>query len=148
MRADPLVIAVYVVNLAAPILAFASIRRARARDHDRHRAAQLGLLVICWLAVLVFEARVRMAGGAGTFLALVPAGLSRAARSLLALHVTVAVATYLVWSALVVSSWRRYRASLPGGFSRLHRRLGTWVFRGLCFNATSATGMFLLAFVL
>ena len=72
----------------------------------------------------------------------------RAARVLLAVRVPVAVVTYLVWSWLAVSSWPRYRVSLPGRFSRLHRRLGIWVFRGLCFNAVSATAMFLLAFVL
>lgn len=148
MRADALVIAIFVVNLAAPIVAYATIRRARERDYDRHRAWQLALLVTCWLAVLAFEVHVRLAGGSGAFLALVPARLARVARSLLAVHVTVAVATYIVWTSLIVTSWRRYQVSLPGRFSRLHRRLGAWVFRGLCFNATSATGMFLLAFVL
>jgi hypothetical protein len=148
MRADILVTATYAVSLAAPVVAYASIRSARARAHGRHRAAQVALLVTCWIAVLAFEARVRLAGGSGAFLALVPAGLARAARSVFAVHVTVAVVTYLAWTALVISSWRRYRVALPGKFSRLHRRLGTWVFRGLCFTAVSATGMFLLAFVL
>jgi len=148
MRADALVTAVYVVNLVAPVVACASIRRARAREHDRHRAAQVTLLVVCWIAVLALEVRIRLAGGSGALLALAPASAARVARGLLAVHVTVAVATYLVWSWLAVSSWRRYGVTLPGRFSRRHRRLGTWIFRGLCFNAMSATGMFLLAFVL
>jgi hypothetical protein len=148
MRADALVTAIYLINLAAPVVAYASIRRARAREHDRHRAAQVALLVACWIAVLALEIRIRIAGGSGVFLALAPAALAHAARGLFGVHVTVAVATYLVWTSLAISSWRRYRASLPGSFSRLHRRLGRWVFRGLCFNALSATGMLLLAFVL
>jgi hypothetical protein len=140
--------AIYVVTIAAPAVAYAGIRSARARQHGRHRGTQVALLVTCWLAVLAFEARIRIAGGSGAFLALVPATLALAARCVLAVHVTVAVVTYLLWTVLVISSWRRYRVVLPGTFSRLHRRAGTWVFRGLCFTAFSATAMFLLAFVL
>jgi hypothetical protein len=148
MRADALVTALYAINLVAPVVAYASFRRARAREHDRHRAAQLALLVTCWIAVLALEVRIRVAGGSGAFLALAPSALAHTARAVFAVHVTVAVATYLVWTSLAVGSWRRYGGSLPGAFSRRHRRLGRWVFRGLCFNAVSATGMFLLTFVL
>jgi hypothetical protein len=148
MRIDVVVTATYLINLAAPLVSYASIRAARARTHDRHRKLQAALLVTCWITVLVIEVRIRLAGGSGALVAHAPAALARAARVVLAVHVSVAVATYLVWSWLAVSSWRRYRVSLPGRFSRLHRRLGAWVFRGLCFNAVSATGMYLLAFVL
>jgi len=65
-----------------------------------------------------------------------------------AIHITVAVATYALWSWLAAVSWRRFGARLPGSFSRRHRQLGTVVFGGLCFTAASATGIFALAFVL
>jgi len=148
LRLDPVATATYVVTLSAPIAAYASIRLARVGDHDRHRLVQSVLLVMGWVSVLGLELRIRIAGGSGAFLAHAPAELARLSHRLLAVHIVVAVATYGLWTWLAIASWRRYGTSLPGGFSRRHRRLGTMVFGGLCFTAASATGIFALAFVL
>jgi hypothetical protein len=148
LRLDPVVTATYVVTLAAPIAAYASIRLARARDHDSHRLVQAVLLVMCWIAVMSLEARLRIAGGSGAFIDRAPPDLLAWAHRLLAVHITVAVATYALWSWLAAVSWRRFGARLPGSFSRRHRRLGTAVFGGLCFTAASATGIFALVSVL
>jgi hypothetical protein len=148
LRLDPVVTATYAVTLAAPIAAYVSIRLARARDHDSHRLVQAVLLVMCWLAVLSLELRIRLAGGAGAFIDRAPPELAAWAHRLLAIHITVAVATYGLWSWLAAASWRRFGARLPGSFSRRHRQLGTVVFGGLCFTAASASGVFALAFVL
>ncbi len=148
LHLDPVVTAAYAVTLAAPVAAYASIRLARIRDHDRHRLIQGVLVVICWLAVLGIELRIRLAGGSGAFVERAPEELVGWARRLLSLHIAVAVATYGLWTWLAVTSWRRYEIQLPGRFSRRHRQLGTLVFGGLCFTAASATGIFMLAFVL
>jgi putative membrane protein len=148
LRLDPVVTAAYVVTLAAPIAAYVSIRFARGRDHDRHRLVQAVLVVMGWFAVFALELRIRLAGGSGVFVERAPPGLVDWAHRLLAIHIAVAVATYVVWSWLAVASWRRYGARLPGSFSRRHRQLGTLVFGGLCFTAASATGVYMLAFVL
>lgn len=148
LRLDPVVTATYVVTLAAPVAAYASIRLARARDHDAHRLVQAMLLVMCWLAVMSLELRIRFEGGSGVFVSRAPPDLVVWARRLLAIHITVAVVTYGVWSWLAAASWRRFGTRLPGSFSRRHRQLGTLVFGGLCFTAASATGIFALAFVL
>jgi hypothetical protein len=55
---------------------------------------------------------------------------------------------YGLWTGLAIASWRRFGAALPGAFSRRHRQLGWTVFAGLAFTALSATGMYVLAFVL
>lgn len=148
LRLDPVVTASYVVTLAAPVAAYIAIRLARVRDHDRHRLIQAVLLAVCWLGVIGIELRLRLAGGAGAFIETAPVALLAWARGILWVHIVVAVATYGVWTWLVVVSWRRYETALPGRFSRLHRRLGTAVFGGLCFTAASASGVFMLAFVL
>jgi hypothetical protein len=148
LRLDPVVTASYVVTLAAPVAAYVSIRLARARDHDRHRIVQAVLVAVAWVAVLGLELRIRFAGGSGAFIALAPPELSDWAHRLLNVHITVAVATYVVWTWLAVASWRRFELRLPGSFSRRHRQLGTAVFGGLCFTAASATGVFAVAFVL
>lgn len=147
-RADAFVNFTYLTTLIAPIAAFASFRLARARRHPVHRNLQLFLVGLCWVAVLVLETRIRLEGGSGSFIAQAPTALQRWARSLLLIHIGGAVITYLLWSGLAVVSFRRFRTRLPGDFSRLHRRLGLSVFAGLCFTAVSATGMYVLAFVL
>jgi pimeloyl-ACP methyl ester carboxylesterase len=59
-----------------------------------------------------------------------------------------AAVNYGLWTGLAIASWRRFGAALPGAFSRRHRQLGWTVFAGLAFTALSATGMYVLAFVL
>jgi putative membrane protein len=147
MRIDAVVTATYVVTLAAPLACYASIRLARERRHDPHRLVQAVVLATCWIAVLALELRIRFAGGSGAFLELAHPALAATARTLLGVHISVAVATYLVWTWLATASWRRHTVTLPGSFSRTHRALGMAVFGGLCFTAASATGMYVLVFV-
>jgi putative membrane protein len=147
-RADAVVTATYLVTLSAPVVVYASLRYVRAGHHDTHRLIQAVHLLVCWMAVLALEVRIRLAGGSGALLETTPPSLHGWASRLLAVHISVAVATYALWTWLAIASWRRYGAELPGSFSRRHRRYGTLVFGGLCFTAASATGMFALAFVL
>jgi hypothetical protein len=146
-RVDAVVTATYAVTLAAPFVVYASIRLLRRGRYDAHRLSQSVLLITCWIAVLALELRIRLAGGSGAMISRAPEGVQAAASRLLFAHVGAAVATYLLWTGLVVVSWRRYGEQLPGRFSRLHRRLGTLVFGGLCFTAASATGMYVLVFL-
>src|SRR5262249_22390174 len=148
LRLDPVVTAAYFVTLSAPVAAYISIRFARRHSFDGHRLIQCVLLVMGWVAVLGLELRIRFAGGPGVFVERAPPALVDWAHRLLGVHIAVAVATYALWTWLAVASWRRYEGSLPGRFSRWHRRLGTAVFGGLCFTAASASGVFTVAFVL
>ena len=147
MRADAVVTATYLVTLAAPIAAYASFRHAHRGDHDRHRLMQGVLVGICWIAVLALEIRIRLAGGSGAMIEGAPDAARVWAQRLLIVHVGVAIATYIAWTWLAIASWRRYERRLPGSFSRRHRLFGTLVFAGLCFTAGSATGMYVLTFV-
>lgn len=143
-RADAFVNFTFAVSLLAPCVAWWSFRLPR----DTHRKVQLALLCVAWAAVLVLETRIRLEGGSGSFIAQSPPELQRAARIVLGVHITGAVLSYSVWTGLVVVSWRRFRAALPGPFSARHRKLGRAVFYGLCFDAVSATAMYLMVFVL
>lgn len=143
-RIDPIVTATYVITLAAPIVVYASLRFVRRGDHDAHRRTQAVLLCFCWIAVLALEIRIRVAGGSGSLVERAPESLRGRAQQLLLVHIGGAVLTYGVWTWLVVASWRRYGARLPGTFSRRHRRLGKLVFGGLCFTAASASAIYVL----
>lgn len=142
-RADAFVNFTFAVSLLAPAIAFVSFRLPR----DVHRKVQIALLCLAWAAVLVLETRIRLEGGSGSFISHAPVDLQPWARRLLMIHITGAVLSYALWSWLAVASWRRWQKELPGSFAPRHRRLGKVVFYGLCFDAASATGMYVLAFV-
>ncbi|HEY8923599.1 MAG TPA: DUF420 domain-containing protein [Polyangia bacterium] len=146
-RAGVIVHLTYAATLLAPVTTLVSVRLARARRYASHRALQLGLLAVCFLTVIAFEVQVRVAGGSGAFVSSAAPALRPAARALLRIHITCAVATYLLWAGLALASVRRFRETLPGAFSRRHKRVGWAVLGGLGFTAASATGMYWLVFV-
>ncbi|NVB77951.1 MAG: DUF420 domain-containing protein [Kofleriaceae bacterium] len=145
-RADLVVDLTLVTNVVAPVVALASLRFVRRRRYNAHRLFQITLLVVCVLAVVALEVRIRLAGGSGALVSRAPANWLGVARAVLAVHISVAVLTYLAWGWLAVVSSRRYMANLPGTFSSRHRRVGWLVFAGLCFNAISAMTMYFVTF--
>ena len=147
-RADLISTLTFALTLATPLVSLWSFRLARRREHARHRRVQTALLLACFASVVAFEVRILMAGGSGSLIAGAPPRLLVAARALLGAHIIVAVLAYLGWLMLLLMSRRRFSISLPGAFSRAHRRAGWAVFAGLAFSAASATGMYLFAFVL
>lgn len=147
-RADLVVDLTYLSTLAAPVLTYVSARWARRGQYARHRAMQTALLITCFIAVIALEVRIRVAGGSGVLLAGAPPDMRAMARMLLAVHVIGAVLTYLLWLWLLIVSHKRYETRLPGDFSRTHRTVGWTIFAGLLFTAVSATGMYVLAFVM
>jgi putative membrane protein len=147
-RADWIANFTYAVTLAAPVVSWLAIRRAKARSFERHRALQVGLLTVCWVAVLLLEVKIRLSGGSGSLVAAASEQFRPLARGLVGVHITGAVLTYLLWTWLAVVSWKRFGQRLPGDFSARHRKLGLTVFGGLCFTAVSATGMYFFTFVL
>ena len=147
MQLDAVITASYAVTLAAPWVVLASLRRVRRGDHLAHRQIQSVLLVVGWIAVLALELRIRFAGGSGALIARAAEPRQVGGERLLTLHITFAVATYLLWTWLALVSRRRHGAALPGPFSRRHRRLGLLVLGGLGFTAASATAIYALLFL-
>lgn len=147
-RADIAVNFSLLSTLCAPVLVYVGSRLAARGDFERHRRHQLWTLVLCWIAVLVLEGRIRLEGGSGSFVASAAAVWRPLARATLLVHISGAVATYLLWTWLVTTSWMRYGATLPGPFGPRHRRLAWVVFAGLVFTAVSAVTMYSLVFVL
>ena len=146
-RAGWIVDLAYLIVLIAPFVAGLGVRLARQRQYDRHRALQTLLVITGLLPALAIEGRIRVAGGAAALIRESPYAGTPLMDTVAAVHITGALATYLVWIGLVVSSRRRYRSTLPGDFSRRHRRLGLFIIGGLAFTAVSATVIYTLAFV-
>lgn len=147
-RADVAVNLTYLATLAAPLLSLVSFGLVKRQRYAQHRRLQLITLGVCWTTVLAFELTLRLSGGSGAFLRAADPSLRPYAKALLLIHVATAVLTYIGWTWLALVSQRSFRSELPGAFSAAHRRYGKLVFAGLCFTAASASGMYLLTFVL
>ncbi len=150
-RASLLVDLALSVFCLMPLVLLVAIRWARQRDFRRHRAAQLVLFTVMTVAVVLLEVDVRVEGGTSAIAGRAAMLPSRAVQSLLLVHIGVAVATWLGWLTLLISSWRRFGVAehprpLPGAFSGLHRRAGRIVWLGNVFNAVSGAVLYVLAF--
>jgi len=137
---------VFVCNLIAPIWALAAARAARRGDHARHLRLQAGL----WLAMIVnlflLEGLIRLSGGSGSLMGDSPWAGTTTLEVAFLLHVVPAVATYLLWSWLVVVTYRRWKAATMGSFSARHMLLGKIVIAGLIWTAVSACFVYYLTF--
>jgi hypothetical protein len=147
-RADrllDLVVTGFVVYVPVFLYSMRSVRRGQVR---RHRRIQTGLLVALALVVSMFEASVRLKGGARALFA----GSRYAGTALLAnsfhLHLSFAAATFLGWGALLYASWRRRHSSLPGTFGPLHRRLGLAVLASLIMTVATSIELYVVSMVL
>ncbi len=145
-RADLFMDVVIVFLTLLPILMLAAFRAARTGRLAVHRNLQAGTLALVLLVVVLFELDVRLSGGKAAFLAQNP-GRADLVAPILRFHVAVATLTFVAWLALAVASWSRFRATLPGAFSRLHRRLGKAAFVGACVVSTTGALVYVLLFV-
>jgi len=137
---------VFVCNLIAPIWALAAAAAARRGERTRHMRLQVGL----WLAMLVnlflLEGLIRFSGGSGSLMAGSPWADTTTLEVAFLLHVVPAVATYLLWSWLVVVTWRRWKSPAMRDFAPRHRLFGKLVIAGLAWTALSACFVYYLTF--
>lgn len=147
-RANILGDIVLVATLATPFLLMHSFRIARRREADRHRRFQLVLLGVLLCAIVLFEVDVRMASAGGGLMKDSSWAGTTTLRVLTLGHVLGAVATFAGWLALTIMSVKRFRATLPGAFSKRHRSLGKAVFWGSVYTAVTAVGMYVMGFIL
>src|SRR5690606_9988656 len=94
------------------------------------------------------EGHIRLSGGSGSLVAGSPYQGTALLKGVFLAHILPAVATYGVWLYLVVASFRRRNESLPGPFSRRHKKLGLVVIAGLVWTALSAIAVYVLGFAL
>jgi hypothetical protein len=145
-RGNLLTDVVFVCNLAAPGWALVAARFARRGEHTRHMRLQMALWLVMLTNLLMLEGHIRMSGGSGSLTAGSPyAGTTLMSVAFL-LHISPAVATYVLWSGLVLATYRRRSIPRLGAFSRRHKRLGTIVIAGLIWTALSACFVYYLTF--
>lgn len=146
-RADLVVNVCFLVTLLSAPAATYTVKLARQGRVELHQRLQTLLLTICYTAVIALEIRIRMAGGSGGLMkGSVYAG-SGILRTVATAHIAGAVATYAIWGWLLFTSRRAFRKTLPGSFSKAHKRWGWTVLLGLWFTALSATAVYWMVFV-
>ena len=143
-RADAFIDLAIVFFVLAPFLMVYAVRLAAMRRHREHRNLQAGLLAGAIVAVLMLEISIRFGSAGDAYRASSLYGPSMVA--LFAVHLAVAIPTFVVWCWLAVLSWRRFSRTLPGPFGRTHRRWGKLAFVGLCLSSATGTAMYVMGF--
>lgn len=147
-RADLLTDLSLLTFILLPLIMPLGFRLAQQGRHLAHRNAQITFLLVMTAAVLALEIDIRLRGGSGALAGQAVAIPRLAARLLLAVHLLIAVSTWIGWIVFAVRSARRFRSSLPGDFSPAHRRWGRRIWIGVALTAATGTLLYISTFVM
>lgn len=135
---------VMVLSLFAPFGVYYGVKLARKKDYNAHRKIQTITFILCGLGVLALEILIRYSGGSGSLASNSNYyGTSFFTITLIS-HIIVAVLTYLIWAVFIIASSRKYQKTLPGKFSKMHKRIGLIIFGGLIYTALTALVIYLM----
>ncbi len=146
-RADVFVDVAMVFFAAAPFLMGRALRLAAQRRYRAHRRLQVGVLLGGIVAVLLLEGSIRFGNAVDAFTVSAFYGTATMA-GLFAVHLAVAVPTFIGWCVLAVLSSRRFPRILPGSFSPRHRFWGRLTFAGLWLTCVTGLGLYVMSFAL
>jgi len=137
--------AVLLLTLFSPFGVYYAVKLAKKRDYKTHRKIQNIIFFICVLGVLALEILIRYSGGSGSLASNSEYYGTSFFTITLVSHILVAVLTYLLWTILVILSNRKYQKTLPGEFSKIHKKLGYVIFGGLVYTAITALVVYLMS---
>ncbi len=146
-RADALVDVAMVFFAVAPFLMTQALRLAAQRRYRAHRRLQVGVLLGAIVAVVLLEGSIRFGHAVDAFTVSAYYGTATLT-GLFAIHLAVAVPTFIGWCVLAILSWRRFTSVLPGSFSPRHRFWGWLTFLGLWLTCLTGLGLYVLSFAL
>jgi putative membrane protein len=128
-----------------PFLLYISIRYAVKKEYEKHYVSQLSVFLITLVVVVIFEVGVRISDGFMEFMkhAHVPYGFMV---PYLVLHVSIALASVVLWSALIYGAIKSYKLE-QNGVSTSHKKVGKWVFTGLTVTSIMGIGVYYLLFI-
>ena len=128
-----------------PILMFLSIRFAVKKDFDKHYMSQLILFVVTLVVVVIFEVGVRVSDGFIEFMknAHISYGFMV---TFLIVHVSIALVSVVLWSALLYGAIKSYKLE-NNGVSSSHKKVGKYVFLGLTIASYMGVGVYYLLFI-
>ena len=146
-RADAFVDVAMVFFVVAPFLMTQALRLAAQRRYLAHRRLQVGVLLGALVAALLLEGSIRFGHAMDAVTVSAYYGTGTMA-GLFAVHLAVAVPTFIDWCVPAVLSWRRFPGFLPGSFSPRHWFWGRLIFAGLWLTCVTGVGLYVLSFAL
>ena len=146
-RADVFVDVAMVFFAAAPFLMAHALRLAARGSYRAHRRLQVAVLLGAVVAVLLLEGSIRFGPAVEAFTVSAYYGTAAMA-GLFAVHLVVAVPTFVAWCVLATMSWRRFPRVLPGSFTPRHRLWGRLTFAGLWLTCLTGVGLYVMSFAL
>jgi putative membrane protein len=137
--------------LVLPILAASIYLVKYRRQYDLHKRIQLILGSLLLVAVLLFEADMRINGWRDRAEASPYMGHGSAVDWVtiaLGIHLCFAVTAALLWIVVIAQALRRFaRPPMPNDHSAWHRRLGKWAAYDMLCTAVTGWFFYWLAFV-
>jgi uncharacterized membrane protein YozB (DUF420 family) len=137
--------AVMLLTLISPFGVYYAVLLARKKEYETHRKIQNIIFLICVLGVLALEVLIRYSGGSGSLASNSAYYGTRFFTVTLVSHILVAILTYLVWAILIILSNRKFQKSLPGKFSKIHKKVGVLIFGGLIYTAITALMVYMMS---
>ena len=128
-----------------PIFMFLSIFLAMKKKYDMHFVSQLVLFVVTLVVVVLFEVGVRVSDGFIEFMknAHVSYGFMI---TFLIVHVSIALASVVLWSALLYGAVKSYKLE-NNGVSASHKKVGQFVFLGISVASYMGVGVYYFLFL-
>lgn len=136
---------VLLLTLCAPFGVKYAVHLARIKDYPHHRKAQNIIFVVCILGVLLLEGLIQSSGGSGSLASQSKYYQTAFFKVTLISYIFVAVISYILWTLLIVISNVKFRKTLPGKFSALHKKMGYMIFGGLIYTAITALMVYIMS---
>jgi len=138
---------VSVIVALLPLLIFGAIGLAKRKNYNAHESVQKLLFVVTVVVVAFFEYGVRMAGGYKHLMEGSSVGHNYFLY-VLVFHIIIAVATLVLWVMTLVYA-KRYKKqhTLPGLYSKAHKKDGQRTFIGIILTMLTGGWVYALLFV-
>lgn len=137
--------AVLLLTLFSPFGLYYGVKLARKKDYKTHRKIQNIIYIICVLGVLSLEVLIRYSGGSGSLTSESNYSAHTFFTVILVSHIFVAVLTYILWTILIIQSNKKFQKTLPGKFSKNHKKIGLIILGGLIYTAITALIVYLMS---
>ena len=146
-RASFLMDVILVAVDLVPFILVYSISLVKKKNYQAHRAIQFITLTVVVIAVALFEFDIRLSPQP-TVLAEANSWYEDSRfKIFLWLHIICASFTYMTWAGLAYKSNKMFLKTLPGSFSKAHKKIGKLIFLGACYTALSGSVIYYLLFV-
>jgi len=138
---------VSVIVALLPFLIFGAIGLAKKRNYQAHESVQKLLFIVTVIVVAFFEYGVRVAGGYKNLMEGSSVGHNYFIYVLI-FHIIIAVVTLVLWVMTLVFA-KRYKKqhTLPGLYSRSHKKDGQRTFIGIILTMLTGGWVYALLFV-